>query len=248
MADETQRAVDLYGGAVALVPGGVTVRDAGQAPVRGHRSAGLAGRVRRPARRARPRAGCSGSWVRSPARGPASIHGLYQARGRGEVGGFTVPAINVRMMAYDTARAIFRAARAGKAGAIILEIARSEIAYTEQRPAEYVAVLIARGAARGLRPAALHSGRPLPGQPEEVPGRSRGRGRRGEEAHRRGDRRRLLQHRRRHLDAGGPVAADARRAAAAQLRARRRDHRASSGSTSPRASPSRSAPRSAKSA
>ena len=30
--------------------------------------------------------------------------------------------------------------RRGKAGAIILEIARSEIAYTEQRPAEYVAV------------------------------------------------------------------------------------------------------------
>ncbi len=27
MADETQRAVDLYEGAVALVPGGVTVRD-----------------------------------------------------------------------------------------------------------------------------------------------------------------------------------------------------------------------------
>jgi fructose-bisphosphate aldolase, class II len=53
-----------------------------------------------------------------------------------------VPAINVRMLAYDTARAVFRAARAGKAGAIILEIARSEIAYTEQRPAEYVSVLI----------------------------------------------------------------------------------------------------------
>src|SRR6185436_4152655 len=73
---------------------------------------------------------------------PASIQGLYEARGRGDVSGFTVPAINVRMMAYDTARAVFRAARAGKAGAILLEIARSEIAYTEQRPAEYVAVLI----------------------------------------------------------------------------------------------------------
>ena len=53
-----------------------------------------------------------------------------------------MPAINVRMLAYDTARAIFRAARAGKAGAIMLEIARSEIAYTDQRPAEYVSVLI----------------------------------------------------------------------------------------------------------
>ncbi len=73
---------------------------------------------------------------------PASIHDLYLARGRGECGGFTVPAINVRMIAYDTARAVFRAARGLDAGAIILEIARSEIAYTEQRPAEYVAVMI----------------------------------------------------------------------------------------------------------
>src|SRR5687767_15175761 len=73
---------------------------------------------------------------------PASIHELYLARGRGECSGFTVPAINVRMLAYDTARAVFRAARTGRAGAILLEIARSEIAYTDQRPAEYVAVMI----------------------------------------------------------------------------------------------------------
>ncbi len=73
---------------------------------------------------------------------PASIHDLYLARGRGECSGFTVPAINVRMIAYDTARAVFRAARGLDAGAIILEIARSEIAYTDQRPAEYVAVMI----------------------------------------------------------------------------------------------------------
>jgi fructose/tagatose bisphosphate aldolase len=73
---------------------------------------------------------------------PASINPVYRARGRGECGGFTVPAINVRCLAYDTARAIFRAAQAGKVGAILLEIARSEIAYTDQRPAEYVAVLL----------------------------------------------------------------------------------------------------------
>lgn len=73
---------------------------------------------------------------------PASIHDLYLARGRGECGGFTVPAINIRMLAYDTARAVFRAALARDAGAILLEIARSEIAYTDQRPAEYVSVMI----------------------------------------------------------------------------------------------------------
>ena len=61
----------------------------------------------------------------------ASIHELYMARGRGETHGFTVPAMNVRGMSYDTARSIFRTANRMKAGAFILEIARSEIAYTD---------------------------------------------------------------------------------------------------------------------
>jgi fructose/tagatose bisphosphate aldolase len=74
---------------------------------------------------------------------PASIHDLYMAMGRGDVGGFTVPAINVRAMAYDTARAVIRAAKKLNAGAFIFEIARSEIGYTEQRPHEYAAVVIA---------------------------------------------------------------------------------------------------------
>jgi len=50
--------------------------------------------------------------------------------------------MNIRMLAYDAARAVFRAASARQAGALILEIARSEIAYTDQRPAEYVAVML----------------------------------------------------------------------------------------------------------
>ena len=82
---------------------------------------------------------------------PASIHDLYMARGRGEVHGFTVPAINVRGMAYDTARSIFRTANRMKAGAFLLEIARSEIAYTDQRPSEYVAVMLAAALREGFR-------------------------------------------------------------------------------------------------
>lgn len=82
---------------------------------------------------------------------PSSIHDLYIARGRGEVAGFTVPAINVRGMAYHTARAIFRTANRLDAGAFICEIARSEIAYTEQRPAEYVAVILAAAIREGFR-------------------------------------------------------------------------------------------------
>jgi fructose/tagatose bisphosphate aldolase len=53
-------------------------------------------------------------------------------------------------MAYDTARAIFRAAKRLDAGAIICEIARSEIAYTDQRPAEYVTVMLAAALREGF--------------------------------------------------------------------------------------------------
>src|SRR5438046_10116957 len=81
---------------------------------------------------------------------PASIHELYMARGRDEVPAFTTPAMNVRILSYDTGRAIFRAAKRLDAGAIICEIARSEIAYTDQRPAEYVAVMTAAALREGF--------------------------------------------------------------------------------------------------
>ena len=81
---------------------------------------------------------------------PASIHELYLARGQGEVPPFTTPAMNVRVLAYDTARAVFRAATRLDVGALVLEIARSEIGYTEQRPAEYVAVMTAAALREGF--------------------------------------------------------------------------------------------------
>jgi len=82
---------------------------------------------------------------------PASIHDLYMAMGRSEAGGFTVPAINVRAMAYDTARAVVRSAKKLNAGAFIFEIARSEIGYTEQRPHEYAAIVLAAALREGFR-------------------------------------------------------------------------------------------------
>lgn len=81
---------------------------------------------------------------------PASIHQLYMARGRGECGGFTVPAMNLRLLTYDLARAMFRALQAREAGAFICEIARSEIAYTDQRPAEYASVVLAAALREGF--------------------------------------------------------------------------------------------------
>lgn len=83
---------------------------------------------------------------------PASIHELYMAIGRGEVAPtFTVPAINIRGMNYYMARAIFRAARRLDVGALLLEIARSEIGYTAQRPAEYVSAVLAAAIDEGFQ-------------------------------------------------------------------------------------------------
>ncbi len=82
----------------------------------------------------------------------ASIHNLYRARGRGEIGGgFTVPAINLRTLTYDLARVILRVARKLQAGAFILELARTEMVYTMQPPVEYAGVCLAAAITEGWR-------------------------------------------------------------------------------------------------
>jgi fructose/tagatose bisphosphate aldolase len=141
MADPRAQLVALFGGAVTVHGETVQVRDPAtlqtDATDRLVWAAVFGAATERDAARAL-------LWEIGQAAGvrPSSIGPIYFARGRGECRGFTVPAINVRMLAYDTARAIFRAAKARNAGAILLEIARSEIAYTDQRPAEYVSVMI----------------------------------------------------------------------------------------------------------
>ncbi|MFA5411713.1 MAG: class II fructose-bisphosphate aldolase [Candidatus Omnitrophota bacterium] len=74
---------------------------------------------------------------------PSSIHDYYMARGREEFSGSTVPAINLRSLTYDLARAIFRVGKKNDAKAFIFEIAKSEMGYTAQPPVEYSAVILA---------------------------------------------------------------------------------------------------------
>jgi fructose/tagatose bisphosphate aldolase len=82
----------------------------------------------------------------------SSIHDLYMARGRGEVPStFTVPAMNLRSLPFDAARAVFRVAKSMQAGAFIFEIARSEMGYTDQRPSEYATSILAAGIAEGYK-------------------------------------------------------------------------------------------------
>jgi fructose/tagatose bisphosphate aldolase len=80
---------------------------------------------------------------------PASIQGLYEEMGK-NYPGFTVPAMNIRGLTYDSARAVFRKVKEKKVGAFIFEIARSEIGYTKQRPLEYAAVILAAAVREGF--------------------------------------------------------------------------------------------------
>ncbi|MEO2065384.1 MAG: class II fructose-bisphosphate aldolase, partial [Desulfurobacteriaceae bacterium] len=84
---------------------------------------------------------------------PSSIHDLYTGpMAREELPKwFTVPAMNIRGITYDVMRQVFKLAKEEDVGAFILEIAKSEIGYTDQRPAEYTACALAAAIKEGFR-------------------------------------------------------------------------------------------------
>jgi fructose/tagatose bisphosphate aldolase len=83
---------------------------------------------------------------------PASVFPLYAAMAQSAIGRpMTVAAINIRGDAYNTARALFRSAMTHHVGALILEIARSEMVYTCQTPAEYGTIMTAAAVREGFR-------------------------------------------------------------------------------------------------
>lgn len=82
---------------------------------------------------------------------PSSINDLYLAKGKGLIPEqFTVPAINLRGLTYDTAKIIFKVAEELKVGTLIFEIARSEIGYTSQQPMEYSGLILAAAIKEGF--------------------------------------------------------------------------------------------------
>ncbi len=81
---------------------------------------------------------------------PASIQPLYEEMGR-KYPGFSVPAINIRGLTYDVAQVIFGKAMEKNVGALIFEIARSEIGYTKQKPLEYSSVVLAAAVKAGFQ-------------------------------------------------------------------------------------------------
>ena len=92
-------------------------------------------------------------WEASQALGAhsASIQELYMARARGEISGFTVPAINIRAQTFDMARTFYETAARADVGAVIFELARSEQTYTFQRPMDYATSILAGAIAAGWK-------------------------------------------------------------------------------------------------
>jgi 6-phosphofructokinase len=80
----------------------------------------------------------------------SSLYSLYVAKAK-DKRQYTVPAINIRGMAYNTARPVFTSAVANNVGPFILEIAKSEIGYTAQRPAEFTTSILAAAIKEGYR-------------------------------------------------------------------------------------------------
>ena len=80
---------------------------------------------------------------------PASIHEFYIARAQNKWRDRTVPAMNIRFTTYDTVRAALRAAQKSNTGAMIFEISRGEMSYTNQTPEEYGTAVIAAAIKEG---------------------------------------------------------------------------------------------------
>lgn len=82
----------------------------------------------------------------------SSLRQYYLAIGRGEVSATsTVPAINLRTLTYDVARVLFKLKRERHIGPLIVELARSEMGYTNQRYDEFAIAVLAAAIKEGYR-------------------------------------------------------------------------------------------------
>ncbi|MFC1658663.1 type II glyceraldehyde-3-phosphate dehydrogenase [Candidatus Omnitrophota bacterium] len=77
-----------------------------------------------------------------------SVYNLYVEKAA-DPAQYSFPAINIRGMAYNTGRAVFASAKRNGVGTMICEIAKSEIGYTGQRPAEFTTSVLAAAIKEG---------------------------------------------------------------------------------------------------
>lgn len=79
----------------------------------------------------------------------SSIHELYMARSQDKYRDVCVPAVNIRGVSYESCRAMFRSVLGLNAGPFLFEIAKSEMGYTFQRPAELISAILAAAIKEG---------------------------------------------------------------------------------------------------
>jgi hypothetical protein len=90
----------------------------------------------------------------------SSLHQHYLAIGAGTIAAMsTVPAINLRAMTYGIARVLFKLKQEQRIGPLIVELARSEMGYTNQRYNEFAIAVLAAAIKEGYRgPVFLQAG------------------------------------------------------------------------------------------
>lgn len=79
----------------------------------------------------------------------ASINDFYMAKQEGKWANITVPAVNGRADVYHQYQQLFRVAKEKNVGALIVELARSEMRYSAQDAAEFTTISIASAIKQG---------------------------------------------------------------------------------------------------
>jgi len=80
-----------------------------------------------------------------------SIKSFYEKMAHNEMSSFSVPAFNLRILTFDMARALFRAAQKVKTNTFIIEIAQSELGYTKQTPKSFAKQCLAAAKAENYQ-------------------------------------------------------------------------------------------------
>ncbi|MDD5750295.1 MAG: class II fructose-bisphosphate aldolase [Candidatus Pacebacteria bacterium] len=81
----------------------------------------------------------------------ASLFSFYKEDSRDVKSAFSVPAFNLRLLAFDCARALFRAAQKVNTNVFIIEIAQSEMGYTRQTPKSFARQCLAAAQAENYQ-------------------------------------------------------------------------------------------------
>ena len=81
----------------------------------------------------------------------SSLASFYKQAAVNGQSSFSVPAFNLRLLTFDMARALFRAAQKVKTNVFIIEIAQSEIGYTKQTPKSFAKQCLAAAVAENYQ-------------------------------------------------------------------------------------------------